>query len=286
MGGGPMANTERFQRQLWELIVAIGPWGREAMNRHEFLEVSVEAGIATVRLNRPPHNAMQNGMMREFNAALEGLAGDRSLSAIVIRAMGKAFSAGVDVADHANGKVVEMIELLHGIYRHLAMTDALTIAAVQGPALGGGCELACCCDIVLASDKAKFGQPEVQAGVFQPVTAVILPLQVGMKKAVELTVLGTTIDADEAHRIGLVNQIYPAAEFEACVDRYLDGVRRLSRPVMRLAKRAATLGQREQILSHLKQTESMYIKELMKLSDAHEGIVACIENREPLWKHA
>jgi len=256
------------------------------MGNFEFFELLSADGVATITMNRPPLNVLHNPMMAEFNAVLEGVAADSKLSAIVIRATGKAFCAGVDVADHTAEKVGDMIRHFHGIFRKLAATDALTLAAVQGTALGGGCELACFCDIVLASEKAKFGQPEVQVGVFPPVAAVILPQQVGIKKAVELTALGATIDAAEAQRIGLVNAVYSAAEFDAAVERYLDGVRKLSRPVVRLAKRATSLAARQHMLAQLEEAESLYLNELMKLGDAHEGIAAFLEKRAPRWAHA
>jgi cyclohexa-1,5-dienecarbonyl-CoA hydratase len=256
------------------------------MAEHEFFKAKTADGIATVTMNHPPLNVMHVPMMAEFNSLLELLIADAGLAAIVIRAEGKVFSAGVDVADHTAEKVGEMIGVFHGIFRKLASTDALTIAAVQGAALGGGCELASFCDIVLASDRAKFGQPEVQVGVLPPVAACVFPLQMGIKKAIELTALGLSIDANEAHRIGLVNQVYPADEFETRVNAYLDGIRKLSRPVVRLAKRATIAVAREQILSHLEKVEKLYLDELMKLSDAHEGIAAFVERRTPTWKHA
>ncbi len=256
------------------------------MADYKFFVVQVEGGIATVTMNRPPLNVMDNPMMEEFNGLLEGVLAGEDLAAVVIRANGKAFSAGVDVADHTDEKVGDMIHLFHGIFRKLASTDALTIAAVDGAALGGGCELACFCDIVLASERSKFGQPEVQVGVFPPVAACVLPPQVGIKKAVELTALGATIRADEALRIGLVNQVYPVDEFDSRVDAYLDGIRKLSRPVVRMAKRGAMLVAREDILSHLEKTEKLYLDEMMKLKDAHEGIAAFMEKRAPNWSHA
>ncbi len=256
------------------------------MSEYEFLNLETTGGVATVTLNRPPLNVLHNPMMEELNALLEALVAKTTLAAIAIRADGKAFSAGVDVADHTADKVGDMIRLFHGIFRKLASTNALTIAAVQGAALGGGCELACFCDIVLASDRAKFGQPEVQVGVFPPVAACVFPAQVGIKKAVELTVLGATIRADEALRIGLVNAVYAADTFDAKVDEYLDGVRKLSRPVVRLAKRATVRSTRAQVLSDLDQIERIYLNELMKLNDAHEGIAAFMEKRAPQWTHS
>ncbi len=256
------------------------------MSDYEFLKLDTTDGIATITLNRPPLNVMHNPMMGEFNTLLESLLPDSNLSALVLRADGRAFSAGVDVSDHTDEKVGEMIERFHGIFRKLAATDALTIAVVNGAALGGGCELACFCDIVLASERAKFGQPEVQVGVLPPVAACILPLQIGIKKAIELCAVGMTIGAKEAGAMGLVNHVYPTDEFEERVDAYLGQLRTLSRPVVRMAKRATTLIAREQILAHLERIEQLYLDDLMKLSDAHEGIAAFMEKRQANWKHA
>jgi cyclohexa-1,5-dienecarbonyl-CoA hydratase len=261
----------------WELEVTTG--------KYEFLELSVADGIATVTLNRPPLNVMHIPMMVELNALLETLLGEANLAAVVLKASGKAFCVGVDVADHSAEKVGEMIRQFHGIFRKLAATDALTIAAVNGAALGGGCELATFCDIVLASERAKFGQPEVQVGVLPPVAACVFPLQVGIKKAIELNAIGATIKADEAQRIGLVNQVYPVEGFDASVNEYLAQIRKLSRPVVRMAKRATALFSRRQILAHLEQVEHLYVNGLMKLSDPHEGIAAFLEKRTPNWKH-
>ncbi|MHC4082794.1 MAG: enoyl-CoA hydratase/isomerase family protein [Planctomycetota bacterium] len=256
------------------------------MGNYEYVELSVGDGIAEITLNHPPLNVLNNPMMAELNTVLDAVLGTEDLAAVVFRAANKAFCAGVDVGDHTADKVRDMIELFHGIFRKLASTDALTIAAVNGAALGGGCELACFCDIVLASDRAKLGQPEVQVGVFPPVAACTLPLQVGVRKAVELNAIGATLGADEAHRIGLVSHVYAAAEFDERVGAYLDDIRKLSRPVVRMAKKATVLVARPSILAHLERAEHLYLEELMKLSDAHEGIAAFIEKRAPAWTHA
>ncbi|MDP6890719.1 MAG: enoyl-CoA hydratase/isomerase family protein [Phycisphaerales bacterium] len=256
------------------------------MSDYQYFNIDITGGVATVTMNLPPLNVMDNPMMAEFNTLLDGLVGDDSLAAIVIAAEGKAFSAGVDVSDHTEDKVRDMIERFHGIFRRLASTDALTMAAVQGAALGGGCELACFCDVVLASDRAKFGQPEVHVGVFPPVAAAILPWRVGLGKAIELVSLGATISATEAHRIGLVNQLFPADEFNDKVAAYIDSIRGLSRPVVRMAKQATMVGMRAETLKRLEEAEKIYLDELMQLHDAHEGIAAFMEKRSPEWSHA
>lgn len=263
------------------------------MSAEEYIRLESDGGVVTFTLNRPPLNVLHIPMLREINALLETRLSDADVAALVLRANGKAFCAGVDVADHTAEKVRDMMGLFHGVFRKLAATDALTIAVVDGAALGGGCELACFCDIVLASERAKFGQPEVQVGVFPPVAASTFPQRVGPGKAIELIALGAIIDAVEAGRIGLVNQVYPTPDFEARVAAYLDGVRRLSRPVLRLAKRATVFADRclpglqgrERFLAHLDRAEQLYLDELMKLWDAHEGIAAFMEKRAPQWQH-
>ncbi len=256
------------------------------MSEYQYFNLDIAGGVATVTMDLPPLNVMDNPMMAEFNTLLDGLVADDTLSAIVVAAEGKAFSAGVDVSDHTEDKVGDMIERFHGIFRRLAATDAITIAAVQGAALGGGCELACFCDVVLASDRAKFGQPEVHVGVFPPVAAAILPWRVGLGKAIELVSLGATISATEAYRIGLVNQLFPADEFNDKVTAYIDSIRGLSRPVVRMAKQATMVGMRAETLKRLEEAEKIYLDELMQLHDAHEGIAAFMEKRSPEWSHA
>jgi cyclohexa-1,5-dienecarbonyl-CoA hydratase len=251
----------------------------------EYIQTNIEDGIATVLLNRPPLNVLNMSMLEELHAALEPLAASPEVGAIVLRGTGKAFSAGVDIADHTADKVRGMLGTFHGIFRTLAATDALTIAAVNGAALGGGCELACICDIVLASQRAKFGQPEVKVGVFPPVAACVLPVRIGLGRAVELNAVGGTIDAAEALRIGLANHTYPAEQFDAEVDLYLGAVAQLSRPVVRLAKRATVTPYRAALLAHLETAEDLYLNDLMKVEDAHEGLDAFLEKRAPVWKH-
>ena len=255
------------------------------MSDYEFLELNVADGIATITLNHPPLNVLHIPMMAELNGVLEATLADTNLAAIVIRATGKAFCAGVDVSDHTPDKVGEMMALFHSIFRKLASTDALTIAVVERAALGGGCEVATFCDIVLASDRAKFGQPEVQVGVLPPVAACVFPPQIGIKKAIELNAIGATIGAAEAHRIGLINQVYPAEEFNDRVEEYLSEIRKLSRPVVRMAKRATAMTYRQQMLAHLDRVERLYLDDLMKLEDANEGLAAFLEKRAPKWTH-
>ena len=252
---------------------------------YDFIQCAVNDGIATITLDQAPVNVLDIPMMTELNAALDDIT-SQDVAVILFNATNKAFCAGVDVSDHEEDKVNEIVKQFHGIFRRLAASDALSIAAVNGAALGGGMELACFCDIVLASAKSKFGQPEVKVGVFPPVAAAMLPLQIGTRKAIELVVCGETIKADEAVRIGLVSHVYDVETFDADVETYLSNLCSLSRPVIRMAKKACTLADREEVVRRLDEAEKIYMNELMKLADAHEGIAAFLEKREANWSHS
>jgi len=125
-------------------------------------------GIAELTLNRSPLNILNISMLQEINSVLEKLNSQTELKLLVIKATGKAFSAGVDVGEHTKDKVNEMIKTFHQTFLLLDKLEIPTLAVVQGSALGGGCELAGFCDLVIASEEAKFGQPEIKVGVFPP----------------------------------------------------------------------------------------------------------------------
>lgn len=139
-----------------------------------------EGGVARITLNHPPVNIMDIPTMGEIVVALEALEGDTETKVVLFEAAGKAFCAGVDVKDHTADKVAGMVEVFHRIFRQMWALDVPTVAAVNGAALGGGCELVTFCDLVVASDKATFGQPEIQVGVYPPVAVVTFPrLKIG-----------------------------------------------------------------------------------------------------------
>jgi cyclohexa-1,5-dienecarbonyl-CoA hydratase len=237
-------------------------------------------GVARVTMNKPPLNVIDIAMMEEMDAALKSLKGD-SAKVIVIAAAGKAFSAGVDIADHTPDKVGMMIAKFHAIFHTLWSLEQPIVAAVQGAALGGGCEVALGCDFIVASERAKFGQPEIKVGVFAPIATLVLPRLIARNKAMELLLTGDTIDAREAERFGLVNAVAPEAEFSAKVDAFVARLTALSGVVLRHSKRAVKLGL-EQGLSAI---EKAYLVDLMKTEDAVEGLNAFMEKRVPVWKN-
>ena len=169
-------------------------------------------------------------MMREINSALGLCSQERDLVAVVFAAADdcRAFSAGVAVEEHVEETIFQMLDSFHSIFRNLELMSKPTIAVIDGAALGGGCELVAACDLCVASERARFGQPEIKLGVFPPVAAVLLPHVIGDKRARELMLTGELIEATEAARLGLVNYVVPSNELEQKTDELLARLRNLS----------------------------------------------------------
>ncbi|HUF90040.1 MAG TPA: enoyl-CoA hydratase-related protein [Gemmatimonadota bacterium] len=240
--------------------------------------------VARVVLASPPLNVLSIAMLKELSEAIEEAAAIEKLRVLVVAAEGRAFSAGVDVEDHVGDKVAPMIAAFHGVFRRLADVEPVTVAEVHAHALGGGCELAAFCDLVVASEEATFGQPEVQLGLFPPVTAAAFPYFVRGKKTLELMLTGERVDAREAQRIGLVNQVWPAEDFAEEAASFVDRLASRSGVALRLAKKAYYAGVDAPFHTALDRAEEIYLRELMRSRDAIEGIAAFREKREPDWK--
>jgi cyclohexa-1,5-dienecarbonyl-CoA hydratase len=254
-------------------------------DQYQHIKFKIDDRVARVTFARPPVNIFNIAMMREINDALSQCARQRELVAIVFDAAPdcRAFSAGVAVEEHVEETIFQMLESFHAIFRNLEQIARPTIAVVDGAALGGGCELVAACDIAIASERARFGQPEIKLGVFPPVAAVLLPLVIGDKRARELILTGELIEATDAARLGLVNYVLPGDELERKTSELLTGFRTLSGATLEHAKRAINLGRGRSLDEALKEVENMYLHELMKTHDAQEGINAFIEKRKPEW---
>jgi cyclohexa-1,5-dienecarbonyl-CoA hydratase len=251
------------------------------------IKFTIDDRVARVTFARPPVNIFNIAMMREINDALNQCTHQRELVAIVFDAAPdcRAFSAGVAVEEHGEETIFQMLDSFHAIFRTLEQLARPTIAVVDGAALGGGCELVAACDIAIASERARFGQPEIKLGVFPPVAAVLLPQAIGEKRARELILTGELIEAAEAARLGLVNYVVPASQLEQKTLELLSKLRNLSAAALEHTKRALDLGRSRSIDDALKEVENMYLHELMKTYDATEGINAFIEKRKPVWRN-
>jgi cyclohexa-1,5-dienecarbonyl-CoA hydratase len=247
------------------------------------VSLEVDALVARIVLRHPPLNVIDVAMMEELSQTLAEIGARSEVSVIVIAGDGKAFSAGVDVAAHAPDHVVEMLTKFHTVIRALVATKKVTVAVVRGHCLGGGAELAMVCDIVYTAESAQWGFPEIKLGCYPPVACTALAALVGQKRAAELILTGRTIDGKEAAEIGLANRAVPDGELNAAVDGALEHLRKLSRAALALAKKAFYAWDAIHFDKGLARAERIYFEELMKTSDAEEGIRAFVEKREPKW---
>ena len=254
---------------------------------YQYIKFRIDDRVARLTFARPPVNIFNIAMMGEINEALTECARQRELAAIVFDAAAdcRAFSAGVAVEEHVEDTIFQMLDSFHAIFLNLEQIARPTIAIVDGAALGGGCELIAACDIVIASERARFGQPEIKLGVFPPVATILLPQVIGDKRARELILTGELIEAAEAASLGLVNYVLPRNELEQKTSELLSKFRNLSSAALGLTKAAMDLNRARSLAPALKEVERLYLDDLMKTYDATEGINAFVEKRKPEWRH-
>lgn len=245
---------------------------------------SVE-GYARISINRPALNIINLETLLELNKALEKAKNDSSVAFVIVTSMGeKAFCAGLDIKDHFPDRIKVALNEFNKIFYVLKEIDKPTLAVVKGYALGGGCELAIGCDMIIASEDAKFGLPEVTVGVMPPVAAVLLPRLIGRKKAFELILTGDMISAAEAKQIGLVNKVVPADKLEEATKDFVEKLKSKSSVVLKLTRKALYEGLDQEFSKALERATEIYLNSLMQTEDALEGLNAFIEKRKPRWK--
>ncbi|MBW2147166.1 MAG: enoyl-CoA hydratase/isomerase family protein [Deltaproteobacteria bacterium] len=241
-------------------------------------------GIGVIRFNRPEvRNALNRETVSQFRRALNEMAADDAIQVIIITGAGdKAFVAGADIKELRERSAADALGYANqDIFNEVERCPKPTIAAVNGFALGGGCELAMCCDIRIASATARFGQPEVNLGIIPGAGGTQrLPRLVGKGRAKEMILTGEIIDAEKAEHIGLVNRVVPP-------DRLMEESRETARTIMgkgplavRLAKWAIDQGLETDLNSGLALEKSCFAL-LMKSEDKIEGTSAFLEKRKP-----
>ncbi|HVF92527.1 MAG TPA: enoyl-CoA hydratase-related protein [Blastocatellia bacterium] len=243
--------------------------------------------VARITFARPPLNVFTISMMKEMTDAINRVSTMPDVCAFVFAASPgtRAFSAGVSMEEHRPETVYQMLDAFHSMFRALNTVSRPVIALVSGAALGGGCELAAFADIVIATTSARFGQPEIKVGVFPPLAAVVLPRIIGEKKAREMILTGELLTAEQGRLLGLVNHVVAEKELEAKLDELLGVLRSLSAPALQMARRAITQASGLPFDEALRQSEDVYLNQLMSCKDPQEGIEAFIAKRPPKWKH-
>lgn len=241
---------------------------------------------ATLTLDRPPLNILDIPTLEELADRMESLDSEPDLQLLVVEGAGaRAFSAGVAIEDHVNEKIAAMLSTFHRAVRTLRELPAVTLAVVRGHCLGGGMELATACDLLLTSEQAQFGLPEVELGCFPPVAAALYPGRLGSSRTLELLLTGRRFDGREALRLGLATWAAPEETLEETREAIVADLCRRSGAVSLLIKRAVRIGEKSDFDDALEATEKIYLEELASTGDMREGLDAFRQRRSPRWKH-
>lgn len=243
-------------------------------------------GVGLIRLNRPAAlNALCDQLMGEMGAALLAFDADDAIGAIVITGSEKAFAAGADIKEMAPRTFPHTFQhdFIGARWETVTHVRKPVIAAVAGFALGGGCELAMMCDLILAADTAKFGQPEIKLGVIPGAGGTQrLTRAVGKAKAMDLVLTGRMMDAAEAERAGLVARIVPAAELVAEALKTAAAMAAMSPVAIQMAKVAVNRAFETSLAEGVRGERQLFLS-LFGTPDQREGMAAFVEKRKPAF---
>ena len=254
---------------------------------YQTILVERDGRVATIRLNRPTAlNALNRQVMTELTSAAAEYDADPQVGAIIVTGSEKAFAAGADIKEMADLSFADVFgDDYFAAWSRLAAVRTPTIAAVAGYALGGGCELAMMCDVLIAADTAKFGQPEIKLGVLPGMGgSQRLTRAVGKAKAMDLILTGRTMDAHEAERAGLVSRVVPADELLREAVAVASIISEMSLSAARMAKEAVNRAFETTLAEGLLYERRLF-HSAFATSDQSEGMNAFIEKRPPYFVH-
>ena len=257
------------------------------MAGYEMILTEVQGRVAVIRLNRPKAlNALCDQLMEELGQALRGFDEDPGIAAIVITGNEKAFAAGADIKEMQSRAypAVYLDDFIGKRWEAVTQVQKPVIAAVAGYALGGGCELAMMCDIIIAGDNARFGQPEINLGVIPGAGGTQrLTRAVGKSKAMEMVLTGRMMDAEEAERSNLVARVVPAGEVVEEAVKVGEKIAALSAPAVATAKEAVNRAFETTLAEGVK-FERRVFHALFATEDQKEGMSAFVEKRKPAFR--
>jgi enoyl-CoA hydratase len=254
---------------------------------YENLIVEARGRVGLIRLNRPHAlNALNRALMRDLGKALAEFEADKNIGCIIITGSEKAFAAGADIKEMAEKDFAEVyFDDFCADWHQAAAARKPVIAAVAGFALGGGCELAMQCDLIIAADSAKFGQPEIKLGIIPGIGGTQrLTRAVGKAKAMDLILTGRTMDAQEAERSGLVARIVPAAYLIEEATKVADTIASMSLPSVLAAKESVNRAFETSLAEGIR-FERRIFHSLFATHDQGEGMNAFVEKRPPNFKN-
>src|SRR5256885_1182041 len=258
---------------------------KKKIEDYEFVKVRLENGVAHMTLNRPEHNLLNESMLRELAEGIEHVGSREDIKIILLDSACKVFCGGIEIGEYTSQRVFQMLDAFHAAFAAMVDVAKPVICVVNGPAIGGGAELAAFGDLVVATPKARFAQPEITIGMFPPLASTILPFLVGPKTALEIILTGEVIGAERALELGLVNRLVPEAKLDKTVEDLVPRISGHSGPVLTMAKKAILGCMGLSLRDGLKQSMNIFLNELYRLEDSHEGLRALIEKRKPNWKN-
>jgi enoyl-CoA hydratase len=254
---------------------------------YETIVIEKDDRVGIITLNRPDAlNALNSQVMNEVTTAAGEFDSDSGIGAIIITGSERAFAAGADIKEMAALSFADVYDSDYfGAWSKLAAVRTPTIAAVAGYALGGGCELAMMCDLLIAADTAKFGQPEIKLGVLPGMGgSQRLTRAIGKAKAMDMILTGRNIDAAEAERAGLVSRVVPAADLLTEAKAVATTISQMSRPAARMAKEAVNRAFETTLAEGLLHERRLFHSAFAS-ADQTEGMAAFIDKRPPNFMH-
>jgi cyclohexa-1,5-dienecarbonyl-CoA hydratase len=258
---------------------------RRKPEQFQSIKMRIDAGVARMTLDRPEHNLLNEAMLRELADGVS-FAGERDdVKLIVLNSAHKVFCGGIDIGEYTSQRVFQMLDAFHAAFSAMLEVSKPVVCVVNGPAIGGGAELAAFGDLVIATPKARFAQPEISIGIFPPLASTILPFLVGPKIALELVLTGEAVTAERALELGLVNRLVPEAKIEQTVNELVSRITEHSGPVLSMAKKAILGGMGMSLRDGMKHSMNIFLNELYRLEDSQEGLRALVEKRKPNWKN-
>lgn len=241
--------------------------------------------VLRLRLARPKANIVDAEMIDALTAALTSRAGDARLMAVLLDAEGAHFSFGASVEEHLPDQCAEMLRKINALILQMLEYPVPIAAAIRGQCLGGGLELACAANPIVAAPDALLGQPEIRLAVIAPAASCLLPERIGQAQAEMLLLSGNPVDAQRAFDIGLVDQVSDAPT-EAALAWIEENLLGKSASSLRIALTAARHDYIERIRTKLDVVEKLYLDVLMRTEDPVEGLTAFLEKRDPVWHNA
>jgi len=251
----------------------------------QFVKVKIDSEVARITLDRPDHNLLNERMLAELAAGINTLGERNEIKLMILDSAGKTFCGGIELGEYTQRRVFQLLDAFHGAFAAMLDTSKPLLVVVNGPAYGGGAELAALGDLVIATPKARFAQPEIRLGVFPPLAAAVLPYILGPKQALELVLTGEAMSAERARELGLVNWLVSEEELEKKISEISAKVTAQSGPVLTMAKKAILGSLGLPLRDGVRNSMKVFLNELAELEDSQEGLRALVEKRAPKWKN-